>query len=41
MAYMVTGRFASVPLTNVLSRFAYETKSALHIYIPRSSSYDT
>ena len=31
LLYMVIGRFASVPFANVLSRFAHETKRALHM----------
>ena len=29
-------RFANFPFANVLSRFAYETKRALYMYITRS-----
>ena len=34
-------RFANVPFVYVLICFVYETKRALHTYIPRSFSYDT
>lgn len=35
-----TRRFANAPFGNVLNRFAYQMKRAIHMYISRSFSYD-